>query len=510
MSDATSIELPITQVTVLEDRALVTRSGSVELPAGLHTLCVPDVAAVVVDKTLSAQASAGGRVVQARVVRHAATTKEAQRDRVAHWMGVETERRSAVEDTQFRFEVSSEALAATREVEALLLAELSQDIALGRDVSKRLAAIAMLREKLGEAVDARVDSERRRIRAQRALSEALRMQESIDDETRSVVGQFELEIQVEADGPSSIELTLRYAVGGALWRPAHVATLQPEGGVLFEAQACVWQATGEDWTDAEVSFSTERPSLGSTAPRLETDTLSLKAKTQAVSVQARDQVISTTGEGAAEVRDEMPGVDDGGEPVALKAEGPRTVSSNGRPHHVPLFSFESEARTELVCRPEKVEAVLLRTTQTHHGPHPLLAGPVELRRYGGFVGRTSTLFVAPGESFELGWGPNPDLRVHRKVEPAEHTRKPLSSWVRKPRTVRVTISNLGAQPHEVRLQERVVVSEIDKVEVEVGPLQGGTRDADGIVAKTLEVRGFGETTYAFEWTLVVHDDVRGM
>jgi len=510
MNNARTIELPVTDVTVLEDRALITRSGTVELSAGLHTLCVQDVASVIVDKTLSVQASVGGRVVQARVRRTSATSKDAQRERVALWMTLESERRGAVEDAQLQLEISREAVAAIRKMETLHLAELSEDVALGRDVSERMRGLAMLRETLGDAVDARVECERRLSRANESMADALRMRGSLDDETRLVVGQLELQMQVDTDAPSAIELTVRYAVAGALWRPAHIATMLEGGGVRIEAQACVWQATGEDWTDAQLSFSTERPSLGATAPLLHTDTLSLKRKAQAVSVQTRDQVISTTGEGAAEIRDEMPGVDDGGEPLALEALGRRTVSSNGRPHHVPLFSFESEAHSELICRPEKVEAVLLRTTQAHRGPHPLLAGPVELRRRGGYVGRTSTLFVAPGESFELGWGPEPDLRVHRKVEPAEHTRKPLSSWVRKPRTITVTLSNLGAKPHEVRLHERVMVSEIDKVEVEVGPLQGGTRDADGIVTKALAVRGFGQTSYAFEWTLVVHDDVRGL
>ncbi len=510
MNDARTIELPITHVTVLEDRAQITRSGRVELSAGAHTLRVQDVASVIVDKTLSVQASAGARVAQARVCRRLATSKEAQRQRVAQWMTLESERRAAVQDARLQLEVSREALAAIRTMETLHLAELSEDVALGREVTDRMASLAMLREKLGDAVDAHVDCDRRLARAEASMNDALRMRESLNDETRSVVGQLELQLQLGGDGASSVEVTVRYTVAGALWRPAHIATMQEKGGVRIEAQACVWQATGEDWTDAQLSFSTERPSLGATPPQLRTDTLSLKRKAQAVSVQTRDQVISTTGEGAAEVRDEMPGVDDGGEPLALTAEGPRTVSSNGRPHHVPLFSFESEAQRELICRPEKVEAVLLRTTQAHRGPHPLLAGPVELRRRGGYVGRTSTLFVAPGESFELGWGPEPDLRVHRKVEPAQPTRKPLSSWVRKPRTVTVTVSNLGAQPHDVRLCERVMVSEIDKVEVEVGPLQGGTRDSDGIVTKALAVRGFGQTSYAFDWTLVVHDDVRGL
>ncbi len=510
MNASRTIDLPVTLVTVLEDRALVTRSGRVELPAGSHALCVRDLAAVIVDKTLSVRATEGGRVVQAGIHRSAATSKDAQRDRVSQWMTLESERRAAVQDAQLHLELAQESLAAIQTVESLQLAELAEDVALGREVTARMEALATLRETLGDAVDARVEADRRLTQANASLADALRMRASMDDETRLVVARLDLQVQVDADAPSSIELTVRYAVAGALWRPSHVATMHEDGRVRIDAQACVWQATGEDWTDARLCFSTERPSLGATPPVLFTDSLSLQRKAHAVSVQTRDQVIATAGEGAAEVRDEMPGVDDGGEPLALEAEGPRTVLSNGRPHHVPLFSFESEAHSELICRPERVEAVLLRSTQAHRGALPVLAGPVELRRHGGYVGRTSTLFVAPGERFELGWGPQPELRVHRKVEPAEHTRKPLSSWVRKPRTISVTVSNLGAKPQELCLHERVMVSEIDKVEVEVGPLHGGTRDADGIVTKVVRVRGFGETTYAFEWTLVVHDDVRGL
>lgn len=510
MNEPTTIELPITQVTVLEDRALITRSGRVELSEGSHALRVPGVAPVIVDKTLSVQTSSGGRVGQARVRRTSATSKEAQRERVAQWKKLESERRGVVQAALLDLTLAREAAVEIRKMESLHLAELSEDIALGRDVSARMVTLATVRERLGDAVDARVEAQRRWERANKAMLDTHHMVESLGDETRTLAAHVELQLQMDAGGPPSVELTLRYAVAGALWRPAHVATMHEDGRVRIEAQACVWQATGEDWTDARLSFSTERPSLGATPPQLHTDTLALKRKAQEVSVQTRDQVISTTGEGAAEIRDEMPGVDDGGEPLALEAEGTRTVVSNGRPHHVSLFSFESEAEREQICRPEKVEAVLLRTTQAHRGPHPLLAGPVELRRQGGYVGRTSTLFVAPGETFELGWGPNPDLRVHRKVEPAAHSRKPLSSWVRKPRTVTVTISNLGAESHQVRLQERVMVSEIDKVEVEIGPLQGGALDGDGIVSKALSVRGFGETTYAFDWTLVVHDDVRGL
>lgn len=503
-----SIAVPIRSVMVLEDRALVTRNAARELTAGTHRWVVEGVAATLVDKTLTVRLGDAARVVQARIVRVPSTTRQSQDEKVEEWMTIAQRRTQDVEDARQRHAVAMAVVASLAEIERLNLAELSEDVALGRDVEARMRTLESVRARQAEACDHVVECARGAARAARAQRDAQRMLEEIGDEERTIVARIELQVHVETAGLVDIEL--RYAVGGAMWRPSHVATLHEDGRIHVESHACIWQATGEAWSDAHLSFSTERPSLGSAPPRLETDVLHTTAKQQRVDVQTRDEVIATTGEGTAQVRDEMPGVDDGGEPLALESVGRHTISSNGRPHHVPLFSFESEAQRELVCCPEKVEAVLLRTTAAHRGKHPLLAGPVELRRHGGFVGRTSTLFVAPGETFELGWGPEPDLRVHRKVEYGEETRRALSSWVRKPRTITLTLSNLGPSPHRVQLRERVMVSEVEKVEVEHGALGGAGIDTDGIVSKALEVRGFGEATFAFDWTLVVHDDVRGL
>ena len=503
MMERRTIALPITDVTVLEDRAVVTRRGRVSLDGS--PLRIEDVSPTTVDKTLSVRAE-GARVLQARIRRQPATALVSQDEQVRLQLEQLERLEDAVADARGQLSVAQETVASLALVEGLQLTELADDIALGRDIGPRMAQLDAVRTRIEQALEHQIVGLREVSRAEEAERTARRSLETTDTPPRSCRADIEMQLH----GEGEVELILRYSVAGALWRPAHVASLLADGRVQVEAQAYVWQATGEDWTDARLSFSTERPSLGTTPPRLHTDTLHLQGKSRAVEVEAREQVIATTGEGAAAVRDELPGVDDGGEPLALQSAEPRTVLANGRPHRVPLFAFESEAQRELLCRAEKAEAVLLRTLQDHRGEHPLLAGPVELRRNGGYVGRTSVSFVAPGERFELGWGPEPDLRVHRKEKHGEHTRKPLSSWVRKPRTIELTVSNLGPEPYDVRVQERIVVSEVEKVEVERGSLGGATVDDDGIVSKEVRVRGFGETTFSFDWTLVVHDDVQGL
>ncbi len=153
----------------------------------------------------------------------------------------------------------------------------------------------------------------------------------------------------------------------------------------------------------------------------------------------------------------------------------------------------------------------LRSRQANAADHPLLAGPVDLIRNSGLVGRTSILFIAPGERFELGWGPDSALRVTRTVEALEHERKLMSSWTRKPRRVRVKLSNLAPTPTTVEVKERIAVSEVEKVEVEmVRSSQGEKADDDGFVTWDVKLLGFGHEELELTWVLVVHDDVVGL
>jgi uncharacterized protein (TIGR02231 family) len=268
-------------------------------------------------------------------------------------------------------------------------------------------------------------------------------------------------------------------------------------------------------SDVQLIFSTERPSLGVTPPSLATDTLRVRKKSATVEVESRDEKVHTAGLGSDEASkreaDELPGIDDGGEAVMLRGRVKATVPGDGRPYRVPIFSFESPTETALICATELVGSVMLRSRLGNLADHPLLAGPVDLVRNSGLVGRTSLLFIAPGERFELGWGPDASLRVHRAVEELEHEKRMMSSWTRKPRKVTVKLSNLSPAKKTIEVKERIAVSEIEKVEVEVTEAsQGKKPDADGFVTWSIDLAGFGREELALTWVLVVHDDVVGL
>ncbi len=518
--------IPVVEVTVQEDRALVRREASVTVPAGISRLRIEGVAPVLVDKSLTATVHAdpmptpSPRVFGAKAVRWHLTEDRQRPEAIA---ALEQQRREQQAQLATLARQEAAVQGERKRVGAILdstLAELAQDAGWGAtDLAHAHHTLDALAERIAALGQERCTLSAAKARIEQTLADLGQLVAATDTVQAHAAAAIELSLDNPGAAACTVQLRVDYLVAGALWRPWHRARLlESEQGASVEltCEACVWQATGEDWTDAQLVFSTERPSLGLRPPALQTDHLSLRKKGAAVQVQAREQEIQRVGLGGddePETRqaEQLPGIDDGGQVQRLQGRGRSTVPGDGRPYRVPVFEMRSEAQVGLRCIPELAAAVLLRSEQVNTAAHPLLAGPVDLVRGSGLVGRTSILYVAPGERFELGWGPDAALRVSREVEYLEPERKTLSSWTRKPRRVEIKLSNLDATPRDIEVRERIAVSEIDKVQVELRSAEPlAAADADGIIAWDVHLEGLGRASVILHWVMVVHDDVQGV
>ncbi|HET6612242.1 MAG TPA: mucoidy inhibitor MuiA family protein [Kofleriaceae bacterium] len=517
------VTLPITAVTLLEDRAQVRRCGTVKLEAASERITIERIAPVAADRTLSVTVAGNhetARVVDARIRRRMVLrvgddeAGESDIDQLRAELDQKLEGLDAsIAEHRAHLEVMKRQAAALGQAATLALTELSQDVAWGRDIGPEWAArlddtAATERALQGELVT--TERTVKRLDGDRAhLANRISALDRPDTEQRA-----DLDIDLSGPAGESCELHIDYVVPGALWRPWHTARLDDDKAIELSTDACVWQRTGEDWHGVELSLSTRRASLGARPPRLQSDVVTAVRRAETVVVETREQAIEMAGLGGdGAVSPTLPGIDDGGEVVTLSAPSPATIPSDGRPHRVHLAAFTGDATVERVAYPEQAPAVVLKSTQQNRGSIPLLAGPVDLVRKSGFVGRTSILFVAPGERFALGWGPDADLRVSREVEVIEEKSRMLTAWTQRQTRIRVRLSNLGGARHTLTVVERIPVSEIEKVKIEVDPAGVTDRivpDDRGFLSWTVDLAAFGHHRLEATYLLKKHDDIKGL
>jgi len=515
------IPAPIRQVTVLEDRAQVRRVATVALAAGSQRLRVLDVSPAIADRTVVARLDTG-RVDEVRVVRTwRIGTEEQPVDAAAlakerESLGLEVDRRRArvdrLQKKRDAYDQGADLL--VDGVQRELPFSASWNTAWGEDLTAF--------QRSARELDEQISAGRLELRDAELRLAAAGMREAAAARPDHLLATA-LEIDVTADAAGEAQLTVDYLVPCALWRPIHRASLQ--GSVLtFDVEGAVWQRTGEDWTDVEILFSTARPTQRSEPPVLHDDLLAVRRKVdRKIVAEVREQAIATTGEGMAAAATvnaapsgaaagELPGVDDGGETRVLPGAGRVTIPSDGRMRRIPILSFTTAADVDRLARPERSAQVHRRSRQPNASKSPILAGPVELVVDGVFSGRTSVGFIAPGERFPLGFGGDPHLRAERRTDEHRETGKILGKQTID-RKVELYLSNLDDRPARFALEERVPVSEIEAVTIEIQrkeTVPPAVADEQGIVRWDISLPALGTQKVTLVYRIVAGSDVSGL
>lgn len=478
----------VTRVTLFEDRAEVVRRLQGPLTAGVSWLRIAGVATMVSDPSVLASVvsfkAGSARVLSSRVVRR---VREVPLSSESEIHAREAEQQAATQ----RADNAEHAVEAQTTHELRIAGLLDHWIralrrvpqAASQDLSNWRGAHQQLSTSQQQAMDALFAARLEQTQAQRELKRCeLRVSQA-----RRVEPRFEaaIELQIESSAPGIATLELSYRTPCALWRPEHQCRLTHAADGSHALQittwATAWQCTGEDWRDIPLRFSTARPAQAAAAPTLSEDNLRLRRKTEqekrSVVVEAREQTIAVAGLNRGQrAVEEMPGVDDGGEPLTLSSARPTSLPSTGMPVRVEVGTLTLPCQVERIAYPERSIGAHLRATATLTGTRPLLAGPVHIIRGGELAGRSRILFVAPGEPFELGFGIDDGVRVRRKLEETRETTAVLGTQ-KITRTVRLFLSNLSDSKKPLQVTERVPVSEIRDVEITVTQTPGMRYDS---------------------------------
>jgi uncharacterized protein (TIGR02231 family) len=466
----------------------VTRVARLEVPAGDTRVLLAGLPAELDDDSVRVQ---GAGTAKARV--HGVSVEVETGEDAARAEGREAEARLEKlrdEDRGLEDRIAA-ARARAKFVESLRSTyseERAKNLAVRGVAAKEWADLALFVDgeltRAGEDVR-RAEAGRRDLARRIAAAEAAlaQVQAKLGRSTKTVA------VELSAERPGALELSVAYTVPSAGWQPVWDARLDPEAGkVELAFQGSVWQRTGEDWKDVRLSVSTAQPARGLAVPELQPvylrkvepvaqwrgERAAKSAPAAAPSAPARELAdLAAAPEEELELASAE--VEEGLLAATFTAPRRESVDGAGKARAVPLSRFPLEAEVSRVAAPRAQAATFLAAKAVNATGFPLLPGTAGVWVGDLFVGRTALPATPPGGELELAFGVDERVEVERTVLERKRDQAGIVSRDEVMRyRVRIAVKNRYAQPVKVRLLDLVPVSRDGQIQVK---LQDGTTPA---------------------------------
>ncbi len=472
-----TVTLPVTDVTVYEDRALVNRSGAVQIAKGASRVVLDGLPSILEEASVRAavEGSSGARVVSVSSRTEERAEVLSEKVRAAQGEVERLEREAArlrAEDGAMVKE--TEKIAGMQEMAKVAV---SEGTALGQLDAATIGRIADFFTQRLEGVQA----------ARRGLRRTMeRVQEELGD-ARSNLSKLSARqahavriVSVDLESPEVVDARLQvsYIVTGCGWSPHYEARLTG-GRLRLTYQGDIRQKTGEDWASVRVALSTAHPALGAKRPalgtlRMATTEVGPVKKTVATSYEqapAAPQESIDVEDAHGVESDVVPAVvAETGTSVSFLVPERADIPADGRSHKVAITAFEDPSpHLAFETVPMLMRYIFLRCDSSNATTFPMLAGPVDVWRESGFIGTSSTIFVAPRGAFSLSFGIDEDLKV-RRIEDATRTKDAIAGSRREHRyAYDIEVSNYRKDATQVTVKENIPVSDVEEVEVTLDP-----------------------------------------
>ncbi|MDF1726304.1 MAG: DUF4139 domain-containing protein [Sulfitobacter sp.] len=450
-------------VTLYAGQALVSRTATLDLPAGRHEIALPGLPLGLSPETL--RVALEGATLSSTEFRASAVPPQPPQDDPA--ILAARARIDAAEEAIAQLEAQKEAAKLTAEsVEARagFLKDLTEAGGLGGDLDK-LQSLARL---VGEA---RAAAGRAWIEAEREMREIERTRPPLDRALRDARAALaaltpapeeraQMTLAVNAAQAGEVEVTLSYRVG-ASWTPVYDVHLD-DGQVTFHRGAQVQQWSGESWEDVALTLSTFRLNdqiaprevypipLTTVDPEEKQSTQMLRREPGAPQAEAMADAAPVMLEESAQVSFDGPG-------VSYSAPTPVSVASGVDAVRVALDSLTFEAE-ELARAAPRFDATAFHVARfTNDTREPLLASPsVSLYRDGGLIGQSWLEQVPAGAESELAFGPIEDLQLSYTVlNENAGDRGIINRSNERTEVARMDVENIGQKDWEVEVRAAV-------------------------------------------------------
>lgn len=472
---AAPVDSRISSVTVYQDRAVVTRTATVQLDGGTAELVFANLPQSLNEQSLQVS---GRGTAQASILDVSAKqtyvdyTPDARVKELEDQLKALGKQMRGLDD---RHNLLNSQAATLDRMEAALFALPTKDVP-RPDLQQFTASLAYLSEQKEKITGDRATLDEQREELQNKVQT---LQNQLN-ELRGAGGKAfkTVTVRVAAAQAGSLDVSLSYTVPGASWVPSYDARVaSSERAVQLDYFGIVRQSTGEDWKDVALTLSTARPSLGGAAPMLSVWQLDIynpialreqemKAKFErraqgaapsaAVNMQTLTSNADTVALSPFEVSASFAtaSIEAGATSAVFKIAVSSSIPSDNSPQKVPVTSASLKAVPEYLTVPKRQQAAFLTSKVVNSSEFPLLAGAMNVFLDGTFVATSGLRTVMSGEKFDLALGVDDGIAIkHKRVQKFTEDTGLTNSGKR------ITYEYLLTVQNNKRTTERVIVAD---------------------------------------------------
>ena len=281
-------------------------------------------------------------------------------------------------------------------------------------------------------------------------------------------------VSVKSDGPGQTEFSIRYSIRGASWSSTYDARLDSNSGkVELVYDGMVRQRTGEDWQNVRLVLSTAQPSRNGQMPELNTNFVDYQ---QEVPVPPPASVAGEVGRAREPAASPVYKADKAeavmrevGTSVSYQVSLPVTIPSDGEPHKTSIAVLNLEGRPEYVATPKLDPAAFLRVHLANSTQVVLLPGKVNLFRDGEFVGSLGMKLVPAGSDFDLYAGRDDAIKIERKELVSKRSETGMiNRKLIEEKKFQISLQDFRPVPVKLSLYDQVPVSKNTEIVVNQG------------------------------------------
>lgn len=486
---AAPVDSTISAVTVYTDRAVVTRTATVELAGGTTELVFANLPQALNERSLQVSGRGTAQALILDVSAKQTYVDFTPNARVKELEDLLKGYGKQVRGLDDRTNLLNAQQASLDRMETAFFAAPTKDVP-RPDLAQFTNSLNYLTEQKAKLATERASLDESKEELQNKINT---VQQQLNELRGSGGKAFKtVTVRVSAPAAGSLDIALSYTVPGASWAPSYDArVLSTERAVALGYFGIVRQNTGEDWKNVMLTLSTARPGLGGAAPTLgvwNLDVFNPIALRQQAELERRQNMMAKSAREIAapaamavgDVTLAMPALEEkdaemanatieaGATSASFKIAVASSIPSDNSPQKVPITSAKLTANPEYNTVPKRLATAYLTAKVYNNSEFPLLAGAMNVFLDGTFVATSSLRTVMPGEKFDLALGADEGISVkHKRVTRFAEDTGLTNSGRRITYEYLITIQNNKRTAERVIVADQVPLSKSEKIVVKL-------------------------------------------